>query len=480
MRTTKSVHRLRFVVGILLAAGFTGATNSTAAPLFGPSTEYAAGAYPRGVAIADLNGDGKPDLAVPSYTSGAVSVMLGDGAGGFGAPSSFPTDLYPTWVSIGDFDADGNLDLVTTNQGAGRNLSTVSVLLGVGDGSFGPKTDYRTGDFPDQVAIGDLDADGDLDLATANFESLYSTVSVLLGNGDGSFGPKTDFHTGQTPASVAIGDLNADGKPDLVTSNWGYNVSVLLGNGDGSFGTVTNYPSVYGNKKCVALGDFNGDGKLDVGTGTLSGGNALVLLGNGNGSLGTATAFGVGGDPVSVAIGDLDADGDLDQVTANMTNSVSILRGNGDGSFRPRIDHGVGGTPNAVAIGDVNGDGMPDLVTSNRNTNTISVLLNTGPGTLSVGGPTERFELAPPRPNPFRAGAHIGYALPVDSPVSLEVFAVSGQHVRTLVRGNMPAGPHEVAWDGADDRGRRVSAGIYLYRLRASSFEATQRLVMIP
>ena len=91
-----------------------------------------------------------------------------------------------------------------------------------------------------------------------------------------------------------------------------------------------------------------------------------------------------------------------------------------------------------------------------------------------------RFELAPPRPNPFRAGAHIRYALPVDSPVSLEVFAVSGQHVRTLVRGNMPAGPHEVAWDGADDRGRRASAGIYLYRLRASSFEATQRLVMIP
>jgi hypothetical protein len=256
---------------------------------------------------------------------------------------------------------------------------------------------------------------------------------------------------------VAIGDLNADGKPDLVTSNWGYNVSVLLGNGDGSFGTVTNYPSVYGNKKCVALGDFNGDGKLDVGTGTLSGGNALVLLGNGNGSLGTATAFGVGGDPVSVAIGDLDADGDLDQVTANMTNSVSILRGNGDGSFRPRIDHGVGGTPNAVAIGDVNGDGMPDLVTSNRNTNTISVLLNTGPGTLSVGGPTERFALAPPRPNPFRAGAHIGYALPVDSPVSLEVFAVSGQHVRTLVRGEHACGPARgrMGW-----RGRPRTTGI--------------------
>ena len=130
----------------------------------------------------------------------------------FAAPLSFDTGLNPQSVAIGDLNGDGKPDLVVANY----NSSTVSVLLGNGDGTFGPKTDYGTGSYPQSVAIGDLNGDGKPDLVTANYNYNSGTVSVLLGNGDGTFGPRTDYATGFDPHSVAIGDLSGDGKPDLV------------------------------------------------------------------------------------------------------------------------------------------------------------------------------------------------------------------------------------------------------------------------
>src|SRR5439155_11712453 len=150
---------------------------------------------------------------------------------------------------------------------ANNFANTVSVPLGNGDGSFGAKTDFGTGSGPNSVAIGDLNGDGKPDLAVANGSS--NTVSVLLGNGNGSFGARTDYGTGSAPRSVAIGDLNGDGKPDLAVANTGSypgydgTVSVLLGNGNGSFGAKTNFGT--GSKPfSVAIGDVNGDGRPDL------------------------------------------------------------------------------------------------------------------------------------------------------------------------------------------------------------------------
>ncbi|HET7380630.1 MAG TPA: VCBS repeat-containing protein, partial [Gaiellales bacterium] len=196
----------------------------------------------------------------------------------FAAPFlSFDTGSLPSFVAIGDLSGDGKPDLAVANL----YTSTISVFLGNGDGSFAAKTDYGVGDYPRSVAIGDLNADGKPDLVVANsglWPAYGTTVSVLLGNGGGSFAPKTDFVTGGVPYSVAIGDLNGDGKPDLVVARGGA-VSVLLGNGDGSFGPTADFPA--DDAEFLAIGDLNGDGKLDVATTNGSASAVSILLGNG-------------------------------------------------------------------------------------------------------------------------------------------------------------------------------------------------------
>jgi hypothetical protein len=351
----------------------------------------------------------------------------------FLAPVSYPVDAYPSAVAVGDFNGDGKLDLVTANYGH-YGVSDVSVLLGNGDGTFQPARNFATGTLPvvPSVAVGDFNGDGKLDIVATN----GSSVSVLLGNGDGTFQPAQTYGLPdegglvQTPLSLAVGDLNGDGKLDLVvtgtTQYLGYGsappganyVNVLLGNGDGTF-TDASTVQVPGGAlpEAVALGDFKGDGKLDVVTAATNG--VDVLLNNGNGTLAPPTAFATDGTPGSVAVGDFNGDGKLDLVTGNYTTGVgasisellgngdgtfqpsrklasgddlaeaadfnhdgkldiltmpasnpngivSVLLGNGDGAFQSPLNYAAGPSPYAVAVGDFNGDGFPDLAVANN------------------------------------------------------------------------------------------------------------------
>jgi len=237
---------------------------------------YATGTFPHGVAVGDFNGDGKLDLAVANSGSNNVSVLLGNGDGTFQPAVNYSTGSAPGSVAVADLNGDGKLDLAVANNG--RN--DVSVLLGNGDGTFQAAVSYPTAAQPLSVAIGDFNGDGKLDLVAANGSSY--NVSVLLGNGDGTFQPHVDYATGQYAASVTVGDFNDDGRLDLavavscVSCATGGIVSIMLGNGDGTFQAHVDYTAGNGAYS-TAVGDFNGDGKLDLAVANLSGNDVSVL-----------------------------------------------------------------------------------------------------------------------------------------------------------------------------------------------------------
>jgi uncharacterized protein (TIGR03437 family) len=223
--------------------------------------------------VGDFNGDGKLDLAVANFYGNTVSILLGTGTGSFGAKTDFRTGSTPTSVAVGDFNGDGNLDLAVTNGDptgffGDAESKDVSILLGTGTGSFGAKTDFGTGFSPISVAVGDFNGDGELDLAVANFDS--NTVSILLGTGTGSFEARTDFGTGSGPASVAVGDFNGDGKLDLAVANLG---SIFVNDPGPATVSILLNTTVYRIANSVSAASFQG--------GTLAAGAIAAAFGSG-------------------------------------------------------------------------------------------------------------------------------------------------------------------------------------------------------
>ncbi|MCP3904139.1 MAG: DUF11 domain-containing protein [Planctomycetes bacterium] len=291
----------------------------------------------------------------------------------------YATGTTPLSVAMGDLDNDGDLDLATANAFS----ANVSVLLNDGDGVFAAQVTYGAGDRPRAVAVGDLDGDGDLDLAVANTED--DNASVLLNNGGGTFATHVTYGTGASPASVATGDLDGDGDLDLAVGNFSDdNASVLLNNGDGTFATDVTY-ATGARPISVSVGDLNGDGDLDLAVTNRDDNNVSVLLNNGDGTFAPQLTYGVGATPFRMAIGDLDGNGDLDLAVANRDDdNVSVLLNNGDGTFATQTTFAVGNVPSFVAVGDLDGDGDLDLAVPNSSDDNTSVLLNNGDGTLAA------------------------------------------------------------------------------------------------
>ena len=310
------------------------------------------------------------NVAYFEITNGTTSVSFGN--------SFHAVGIHPLSVAVGDFNGDGILDLAVANG----TSNTVSVLLGNGEGTFQPAVNYPAGSGPISVAVGDFNDDGKPDLAVADSGG---GVSVLLGNGNGTFQKAGNYPAGTNPMSVAVGDLNGDGYLDLAVANYGSNnVSVLLGKGDGTFQTAVNYAAGT-NPTSVAVGDFNGDGIPDLAVADWGGG-VSVLLGFGGGTFQTAVNYAAGSNPYSVAVGDFNGDGILDLAVANNGGkNVSVLLGYGDGTFQPAVNYAADWNPVSVAVGDFNGDGRMDLAVANWSSNNVSILLQPTPSPPMVG-----------------------------------------------------------------------------------------------
>jgi hypothetical protein len=346
-----------------------------------PRTDFATGISPAGVASADFNGDGNPDLAVADQGGDTVSILLGDGSGGLGEHADFPTASGPVALTALDFDRDGNPDLAVADQTA--NL--ISLLRGNGDGTFGTAVNLAAGNSPDAILSDDLNRDGIADLIVANRAD--NTVSVYLGNGDGTFATPVNFDVGDEPVALATGDLDNDGNLDLAVANRSSNnVSVLKGAGDGTFSTRTDFDAGSGPVALV-ISDFNGDGREDLAVANQSDNTISVLNGDGNGSFGTPTNLDTA-DPSALVAADVNADQVTDLIVANQQdNMVSVFLSLNNGSFAPPLQLPVGNGPAALAIVDLNKDGRPDLVATNHESNSLSVTLNTTTIPVSPNAP---------------------------------------------------------------------------------------------
>lgn len=349
---------------------------SSPACMFAGSTDFSTGTKPNSVAIGDFNRDQKPDLAIADEMDGNVSVLLGKGGGDFGPATKFPVGvnalMNPFSVAVGDFNRDQKPDLAVANNGS----NNVSVLLGNGMGGFGVATTFSVGMGPTAVVVGDFNGDQKPDLAVAN--SGDGNVCILRGDGLGGFGAAANFLVGMAPYSVVVGDFNGDQKQDLAIANDGSaNVSVLLGNGLGSFGTASNF-LVGTRPESVVVGDFNGDQKTDLGVANYGSDTVSVLLGNGLGDFAAATHFAAGTQPTAIAVADFDGDMTLDLAVSNWdTGSLRVLLGNGKGSFAASTTNfPVGSHPISVAMGNFNEDQKPDLAITNWDSQSVSVLIN--------------------------------------------------------------------------------------------------------
>jgi hypothetical protein len=376
-----------------LAAGLLAAAAPVAGaalPGAGLLTPFAG--VPGNIATPDLTGSGLPDLVVPLFGSDLLAVRLNEGNGSFGPVRRYPVGLKPSFIAVGDFNRDGKLDLAVSNAGSGD----VSVLLNKGNGTFEPAHNHSvsapsggesTGTFSLEAV--DLTGDGILDLVTAN--SVSNDVSVLIGNGDGTFqAAHTDpigsgAGQGVLPFALSVLPLGA-GHPDALVVGGLHSITVMGGDGAGGFDPLASYP-VGLDIACTKVADLNNDGTEDVvasGTGTL---NAQVFLGNGDGTLTPGQNLSSGGiGPQCLSIARLSPNGKLDLAIVNSsskfgTGDLAVLDGDGQGHFDLAAEYPVGIAPWASSVDDFDHDGRVDVAVANTGpTASVTILYGNGQG----------------------------------------------------------------------------------------------------
>lgn len=362
------------VASALLVAGVLAPPSCARAAMIGSGTG------PRVIAVGDMNGDGVLDLVSGNSGDLMVSVSLGRGDGTFGPKEQYALDSPPTGIAVADLDQDGDLDVAVTCPGGAP--AHVRIRFNAGDGTLGPPAQYSITAPVALVATNfNPETDAFMDLLIVNNPS-GSTMNSLRGTGGGAFTVGAD----QAPfrsVHLTAGDVDGDGRPDLVFANVVDSIAVFRGSGTSAFFGFTRY-RVQGLPANVTLADFDEDGNLDIAATIPAAGTVNILLGNGDGTFDPYTSFPAGASPTGIASGDFNGDGAADLAVTGGGSTVAILIGTGTGTFQPRVDYPAGVAATNVAIATLDGDANADLAVAANGSNSICTLLGNGDGTFPV------------------------------------------------------------------------------------------------
>src|SRR5215472_3006295 len=310
--------------------------------------------------------------------AGIVALFSSDAANlqySFIQGAIYPTGSVPDGVAVGDLNGDGVADVVTADAGS----DSMSVLIGNKDGTYQPRVVYKTGQNPSSVTLADLDGDGNLDAIVTNNDD--NTITIWWGKGDGTFSTSTLLNTGSGPHRVAVGDLDGDGHLDIAVVNWtGTSATVFYGDGKRNFTSQTL--GSWGAPDSIAFGSLTNSGKLDI---VIGGERETVYVNQGGRQFKQTGNFQPGFHSDNLIVKDINGDGKGDVIAASQHEAVlSILYGNGDGTLDDNtndiITYGLSGGATDLIMQDVNNDGIPDLIVSYGTGSAISVLIGTSDG----------------------------------------------------------------------------------------------------
>lgn len=365
---TKSI--LRIGLGLILGLAMLSGAG------YGQETERKA---PYSVILADLDGDGYPDMISTNYVSNTVTIRLNDGTGGFPDAVDMAVGVSPTGVVAVDVDGDGILDLVVANAYS----NDISVLLGLGDGTFAEANNFDGGSLALSIVADDFNGDGYMDIATGDYAG---TVTLLLGRGDGTFEVPDIHPMAGRVVCLSTADVNGDGIPDFIATVEDPNViSFLLSDAQNGYQRRVDYPTFGRYPQSHVVADFNGDLTLDIAVADTGAQVISVMMGrmlyNGDTILQDPVLLRAGQSPLAMAVGDFNGDGKLDIAAVSAgDNKLSIWLGNGRGGFQPSITVNTQAYPRAIAVGDVDNDGNLDLVIANEYANSLSLIRGVGEG----------------------------------------------------------------------------------------------------
>lgn len=411
----------------------------------------------------DFDGDGWMDLAMSNEITDDVRVMMNDGTGMYSSFEVFPlpSGNTPSPNEGADFNGDGRLDYAVGNAGNDR----LTVMLGDGAGGFSSLVSYQAGSGVRGVCVLDLDGDGDWDIVTAHRSG--NNLGIHLNNGDGTFAARVLVEAnGTQETACAVGDANNDGILDVFVGSYASNeIGVMLGNGAGGLTFSAEVPAK-GKPWMIATGDINGDGNIDVVSANSNFNNAGVVFGNGTGGLDTAITYPVGSFTLAIDVGDIDGDGDLDLVTSNYgSGDWTVYENNGSGVYGDVRTLDAGRAGSCATLYDRDNDGDLDMTGIDELDDLVFLFEN--PGALAVG-PDHQLpraaSLLQNYPNPFNPVTKLQFRMATTEPVTLKVYDMLGREVAVVVNEVLPAGEHEYVFDG-----NGLAGGVYIARLSTRS-----------